>query len=273
MPSLKKAAVLAAASLTALALAACGQQTGSTGTTEESKPQSVLALLASDAVGSLKKTADTTAKSTSVTLTMTGTASGQKVQSHGVVALTEPRGLEMTVQDPSEGEITVRMVGDAIFVQVPKAQQAMLQGKKWLKMDLGGKDSAEMAKQFDDMDPAKGVQRLLDGTDVTVVGTETIDGVQTVHYATTGSVDSYLGQVDTKLRKETQASLEKAGVKEIKTDLWVDEQYRPRRVHMVMGAVSDFTIEYSDYDKPVTVTAPPAGEVTDLSQLLGNLPK
>ncbi|MFB9235827.1 LppX_LprAFG lipoprotein [Plantactinospora siamensis] len=270
MSASKKAAVLAGVAVAALALGACAKPAGS-GSAEAPKQQSVLALMAADATGSLHKSVETTGKSTSVTVTMTGTAAGQKLNMRGAVDLGDPHKMDMTLDDPKQGPTTVRMIGTAIYVQVPAAQRKSMNGKKWFKMDLGAENSAEMSRQFDDMDPAKGMKRLLDGKNVTVVGQETVDGVPTVHYTTTTSIDSYLGEVDGKVRKDAKAQLAKTGVKEVKIDAWVDEQYRPRQVHMLMGKQGDFTVRYTDYDKPVTVQTPPAGEVMDFATMMNQL--
>ena len=270
MPSLKRVAVLTTASVTALLLAACGSETTPGDTTE--KP-SILGQLASDALGSLRKVVETTDKADSVAVTMTGNSGGQKMNIRGDIALTDPIKATMTMDDPKEGPTTVRMIGTTFYVSIPEAQQASMEGKKWMKMDLGamGPGSDALAKQMEDMDPVKGVKTLLSGKEVTVAGQETVGGVQTVHYTTTSPVDTYLGQLDATVRKGVSDQLAKAGVTEVKTDVWVDEKYQPRRVHMVMGTLSDFTIDYSDYGKPVTVEAPPAGETLDFKEMMDQL--
>ncbi|TQF01523.1 hypothetical protein E6W39_03790 [Kitasatospora acidiphila] len=56
-------------------------------------------------------------------------------------------------------------------------------------------------------------------------------------------------------------------------DLWVNGQGLPVRMHestpSTATAQFDVTADYSDYGTtPVTVTAPPAGDTTDLSGML-----
>lgn len=270
MPSLKTIAVSTTAAFATLALVACGSQ--ATPGSDSAKPN-VLAQLASDALGSIQKTIDTTNKASSVAVTMTGNVAGESVDMRGVIDLGDPLKADMTVNDPKEGQTTVRIIDTTFYIGVPEEEQASMDGKKWLKMNLAdlGQNSDAMARQFEDMDPVKGLKTLLKGKDVTVVGEENVDGVQTVHYTTTSPVDSYLTELDAEVRKGVQAQLAKAGVTEIKTDVWVDEQYQPRRVHMVMGTVSDFTINYTDYGKPVTIEAPPAAETLDFKEMLDQL--
>lgn len=270
MLSLRKAAVLATASLTALALAACGPQAGTDGAAQKANP---LEQLINDATGSLRRTVDDTKKANSVAFTMTGTVASEKMDAKGRMAFVDPIKAEMTVSDPKEGDTTIRIIGSTFYVAIPAAEQAEMDGKKWMKMDLSGlgTSSEELARSFENMDPVKGVETLLNGKSVTVVGEETVDGVQTVHYSAVGTVESYLELQDEATRKSVQDQFAKAGVTEIKSDVWVDEKYQPRRVHMVMGALGDFTMNYTDYGTAVAVEAPPANETLDFKEMLDEL--
>lgn len=271
MLSLRKAAVLATASFTALALAACGSEPAPGGT--DAQKANPLEQLINDVTGSLRKAVDDTKKANSVAFTMTGTAAGEQMDIQGRMAFVDPIKAEMTVKDPKEGDTTVRIIGTTFYIAIPEAEQAEMEGKKWMKMDLGGlgAGSEQLARQFENMDPVKGVETLLKGKTVTVVGEEAVDGVQTVHYSAVGSVESYLELQDEATRKGVQEQFAKAGVTEIKTDVWVDEKYQPRRVHMVMGSVGDFTVNYTDYGSAVAVEAPSAAETLDFNQMMDEL--
>ncbi|MGC4814139.1 hypothetical protein ACLQ29_26705 [Micromonospora sp. DT228] len=269
----KKTAVVAVAALTALAGTACGPQPGSTEAPE--KQPGVLELLASDLKGSLQKTVETTTKTDSVTLTMTGTMGGQKISMQGVLDLGDTPKAEMKMTDPEGTTVTVRMIGAVFFVEIPAEGRANTGGKPWMKMDLsavaGNKAGAELGKQFDDMDPVKQIKTLLAIEGTTVVGQETVNGAPTVHYTVTTPVETYLAQIDSKRRTETEQALAAQGVKELKIDLWVDEQYRPRRAGLGMGKMGDMVIDYTDYGKAVTIEAPPAAETADLAEMLKGL--
>ncbi|WBB67602.1 LppX_LprAFG lipoprotein [Micromonospora sp. WMMD812] len=266
----KKAAVVAVSALTALAVTACGAKPGSN-TPEQ---PSVLELLASDLKGSLQKTIDATDKSDSVTVTMQGTAGGQKISVQGVIDLGDPVKAEMTTAGPDGAPTTVRMIGAVIYVEIPAEERASTGGKRWMKMDLtamAGQSGMDFTKQFEDVDPTKQVKTLLATEGVTVVGEETVNGARTVHYTVTAPVATYLGQVDAALRAGIEQQYAKQGVKEIKIDLWVDEQYRPRRAAMVMGTMGDMTVDYTDYGKAVTIETPPPAETADFAEMLQGL--
>ncbi|MFG1882507.1 hypothetical protein [Micromonospora sp. NPDC049102] len=270
----KKTAVVAVSALTALAASACGVATGSSGSSDAPKRTSVLELLASDLKGSLQKTIEATDKSDSVTLTMTGTTGGQKISMQGVLDLGDPVKAEMTMADPTDGPTTVRLIGTAFYVEVPAKDRSSIGGKRWLKMDIasvGQQAGMDFSKQFDDIDPTRQVKTLLASEGVTVVDEETVNGARTVHYTVTTPVATQLGQVDAKLRAGVEKQFTAAGVKEIKVDLWVDEQYRPRRAATVMGAMGDIVVDYTDYGKAVTIETPPPAQTTDFAEMLKGL--
>lgn len=266
-----KAGVVAVSALTALAMTACGSTPGSS--SEAAKQPGVLELLASDLKGSLQKTVEATDKSDSVSLTMLGTVAGEKISMKGVLDLGDPVKAELTVDDP-EGSTTVRMFGQVVYFEIPAEDRAGTGGKRWMKLDMsaaGEQAGMNFSKQFEDMDPIKQVKTLLATEGVMVVGEETVNGAPAVHYTVTTPMATYLGQLDAELRAGVEKELTRQGVKEVKIDLWVDEQYRPRRVGMVMGTVSDMTVDYTDYGKPVTIETPSPAETTDFAEMMAGL--
>lgn len=270
----KKPALVAVSALTAFAVSACGVTSGASDEPKQPKQPSVLELLASDLKGSLLKTAETTDKTDSVTVTMTGTMGGEKISMQGVLDLGDPLKAEMKMTDAKGDTTTVRMIGAVIFAEIPAENRTGTGGKRWMKMDLTGLSKmagTDFTKQFEDADPVKQVKTLLaiDGT--TVVGQETVNGVPTVHYTVTTPVATYLKQIDARRRDATEQTLATQGVKELKVDLWVDEQYRPRRAGLVMGTMGDMVIDYTDYDKAVAIETPPPAETTDLAEMLEGL--
>lgn len=270
-----KIAALTAASLSALVLTACGSgsDSGSSSAPQEQEKKGVLALLAADAKGSLAKVMDSATKAKSVTITMDGTAAGETFKGGGVVLYGDDPKADLTVETGGTKVRTV-MLGSVIYIEVPEADRAEMDGKRWMKLDasLAGEQAGNaFAKQMDDIDPIRQVKALLAGEQVTVVGEEEVNGVKTVHYTVTNPIGTYLDQLDADARAATEKELAKAGVKDVKTDLWVDEKYQPRRVHLVMGTASDVTVDYTDYGKSATIEAPPAAEVFDFAQMLEDL--
>ncbi|MGW5559976.1 hypothetical protein ACWER9_22480 [Micromonospora sp. NPDC003944] len=267
----KKPALVAASALTAIAVSACGVTSGAS---EAPKQASALELMASDMKGSLQKTVEVTDKTDSVTVTMTGTMGGQKISMQGFLDLADPAKAEMKMTNPDGTTAVVRMIGAVFYVEMPAEKREGLGGKRWMKMDLTG--LSEMAgtsfsKQFEDADPVNQVKTLLALEGTTVVGQETVNGVPTVHYTVTTPVATYLKQIDAMRRESTEETLAAQGVKELKIDLWVDEQYRPRRAGLLMGKMGDMVIDYTDYGKAVTIETPPPAETADFAEMLKGL--
>nr|MDT0660946.1 hypothetical protein [Micromonospora sp. DSM 115978] len=267
----RRSAALAGAAVATLAVTACGSATGSS---EVASPPSVLELLASDLKGSLQKTIDTTDRAESVTLTMRGTMAGESVSMQGVVDLRDPVKAEMTTTDADGTATTIRMIGAVIYVEIPESERATADGKRWMKLDLSAtaaQAGVDYTDQLDEVDPVRQVKTLLAMDGTTVVGEETVNGVRTVHYTNTSPLATYLGQLDAEARAAAEKGLAEQDITEVTIDLWVDEQYQPRRATVLMGTVSDLTIDYTDYGKPVTVEAPAAAETTDLAEMLEGL--
>ncbi|WP_091089672.1 LppX_LprAFG lipoprotein [Micromonospora nigra] len=252
-------------------MAACGSKPGS----DAPEQTSVLELLATDLRGSLQKTMEATDKSDSVTAAMQGTMGAEKISMQGVFDLGDPVKAEMTTSGPDDGAPTiVRLIGTVIFVEVPAEERAGMDGKRWMKLDLsaaGEQLGMDFTKQFENIDPIKQVKTLLALEGVTVVGEETVNGARTVHYTVTAPVATYLGHLDAELRSGVEKQYAKQGVKEVTMDLWVDEEYRPRRAGMNMGKMGDMTVDYTDYGKPVNIETPPAAETFDFAEMLKGL--
>jgi hypothetical protein len=261
----------AAVAISALALGSLVGCSAVTATHAGSPPAQVnpLAKLVADVTGSLRKAAD--AKVTSVGFSMTITGSGVQATGNGVVAY-QPLAMEMTVDAGSTGTTTIRVVHGDTYLKLPAAQRSAMGGKSWLKLS-GGKNSPFNAlnSQVQNLDPAQQVKTLLASGKAVAVGQETVNGVPTVHYRVITSVDTALAQVDPKQRSVVKGVYDEAGIKEITTEIWIDAQYRPHRAHVVAGSLSDVTVDYKDYNKPVHVVAPAASDTADMSALLNGL--
>ncbi|MBO0867091.1 MAG: LppX_LprAFG lipoprotein [Micromonosporaceae bacterium] len=263
-------ATVATSALALGSLVGCSSN-GTTQAGSHPAQQNPLAALVADVTGSLRKAADSTDKVTSVGFTMTTTTSGVKASGSGAIAF-QPLAMEVDLTTSATGATTIRVVNDTFYVKVPAAQRATLHGKTWLKMSPG-KNSPfnSVNRQVQDINPVQQVKTLLASGKAVAVGQETIDGVPTVHYKVTTSVDTALSQVDPKDRNLVKGVYEHAGVTQITTEIWIDAQYRPHRAHVVTGSLSDTTIDYHNYNEPVKVDVPPASQTQDLDALLPGL--
>ncbi|HKT01364.1 MAG TPA: hypothetical protein VJT31_17715 [Rugosimonospora sp.] len=261
---------IAVAALATGAVAGCATTTTSTHPAAASQ-QNPLTQLVSDVTGSLQKAASSTGTVTSVDLSMTGTSGGVRITGTGAIAF-QPLKADLNVVAGTTGTTTVRIVDSVIYVKLPAAQQSRMMGKTWLKLSAASSSLfGSASRQLQDVNPVDQVKTLLASGSAVAVGQETINGVPTVHYRATTSVDTALKQVDPKLRDLVKSAYDKAGVKEITTEIWIDAQYRPHRAHVLAGTLTDLTVDYRDFNKPVTVSAPPANDTLDLSHALPGL--
>ncbi|WP_018252500.1 LolA-like protein [Salinispora mooreana] len=267
----KNIAVLAAAATaSAVAVTGCGPSTAS----QEAAPQSsVLELLANDLQGSLQEAADRTSKIETVQATMVATGPedfGMQI----AMDLRDSVSYEMVME--TEGEVTtIRLIDSVMYTEIPEAERERYDGRRWLKMDLSAASGMGLDEQLQEADPVQQVRTLLELEGVTVVGEETVGGVPTVHYSVTATMEEHLalleeqGKLDSGDLANSAGRAAKFGVTEIKTELWIDEQYWPRRARLTMGAMGVMTVDYTDYNEPVTIETPPAAEVADLLGDLG----
>ncbi|WP_025620192.1 hypothetical protein [Salinispora cortesiana] len=270
----KNIAVLAAATASAVAVTGCGPSTASQ---ESAQQSSVLELLASDLQGSLQEAADRTSKIE--TLRATLVASGpEDFEMQMAMDLRDPLSYEAVME--VGGEVTtIRLIDSVMYMERPEAERASSDGKRWMKMDLTSAFASGMGldAQVQETDPVQQVETLLELEGVTVVGEETVDGVPTVHYSVTATTEEHLAllkeqtELDSGDLGNAAGQAAKYGVTEIKTELWIDEQYWPRRARVTMGEMGVMTIDYTDYNEPVTIETPPAAETTDFAELLGDL--
>ncbi|MFJ4540916.1 DUF1396 domain-containing protein [Streptomyces tibetensis] len=194
--------------------------------------------------------------------------------------------MKMTAPDQAAGEsVEIRLVDKAMYLGGGAEMAKEMDGKRWLKFDLSGSDAA---KDLDKMgspsqaeqNPAAESTFLTGAKDVKKVGSEKVEGVETTHYtgtATLADLRASLKDSKGETRKQREKSIkqyEKLGVDKLTMDMWVDGEDHTKQFRMKGKADKgpmDMTITFLDYNKPVTVTAPPAKDVADLSEMFKEL--
>lgn len=184
-----------------------------------------------------------------------------------------------------EGPIQVRYLPDGFYLDLGPTLAADLGGKHWVRYPLAelaelGNGQTSLGGQAQEDDPARVVRSILASKDVRKVGTESVRGVRAVRYAgtvhaaeITGSASRYLTSAQA---AEMRRALKNAGITTENVDLWIDAD------HHVVKAVSSAetqrgemhtTVFYSDFGVPVHVTAPPASDSMDFTDMLKTLMK
>ncbi|MFB4305664.1 hypothetical protein [Actinomadura sp. GTD37] len=172
--------------------------------------------------------------------------------------------------------------GDVLYAKVPQLAQFVSGGKPWVKIDVGqvsqrtGFDVQGLVDQVQKVDPAEQTKMFTGSKDARRVGSETVDGVKTTHYAGTVTVQDALNRLDAQARAKVSKWLPKDRANgKINFDLWTDGDNLPRKIVSKAdgsrGETGSVTVLYSDYGKSFTVNPPPSDQVGQLSMgsLLG----
>ncbi|MGW0967082.1 DUF1396 domain-containing protein [Streptomyces sp. NPDC002516] len=211
-----------------------------------------------------------------------GRISGEAAMSMKPLAMS----MKMTAKDQAtDGPVEIRLVGKAMYIGGGLKAAKEMDGKSWIKFDLAalGADKELNTDQLGggqtDKNPATESTFLTGSKDVKKVGTETVGGVRTTHYKGTISLDAFrktLKSQDKATREKREKALDqytKMGVDAITMDMWIDGADHTKQFRMRGTADKgplDMTVTFLDFNKPVTVTAPPAKDTVDLAGMMKN---
>jgi len=178
-----------------------------------------------------------------------------------------------TPQSGGGGRVEELLLGDTIYLHLDQLTQRL--GKPWAKIDLkhlpagAGASFGQLLDQAQQSNPSEGLKLVGKAPDLHTVGREDVGGQSTTHYAGTLGVDQLSGDRSVQL----SGLLAQQGITEVKADVWVDDAHLPRRFVETFDSAKAgrvvIQLDYTGYDKPVHVAAPPAGQVADLAALLG----
>ncbi|MFI8322609.1 hypothetical protein [Streptomyces sp. NPDC085529] len=240
------------------------------------------------------------AKAAKVTMTMTvegvgadsGTMEMTGVQSWDPAAMDfTVKGSMLSAGDPDAPEqMRMLMLDNVMYVDMGEKQAAEMDGKRWMKLDLkaAAAESGDKALQkqmtggLDSMnqDPSQQLALLLDSPNLTHVGAEKINGMETEHYKGTLTFEQMLAANESSklLSKEEHDKLienvKKTGLKGYETEVWVNKDGYPARMDVGMEMAegkAQLRADYSDYGTKAAVQAPPADETVDLFQMLKDM--
>ncbi|MGW6687312.1 LppX_LprAFG lipoprotein [Streptomyces sp. NPDC054961] len=215
---------------------------------------------------------------TSLRYSMTGTAKGEQFSGDVSMRLKPSVAMAMKMSTSGEGgrAAEIRVLDEAMFIGTEG---------KWIKFDMKSLDPATAEKLNSaggsankaGENPGDRAGELLKAKDLKLVGDETVDGVKTKHLSGTVTLDEMraaLASADPEAKKRQEESvkgLEAQGVKSLTVDMWIDESDHTKQVRTRGDAASgpvDTTITFHEYNQPVEVAAPPAGQVVDLAEMM-----
>ncbi len=187
---------------------------------------------------------------------------------------------------PSGLAMEMRLVGDALYVDV--GALAGLLGssptgvKRWLRIgfddltNVAGNDMTGLLAQAQQSSPTSGLEYLQGVSgDVRVIGEDTVAGRGATHYRAEIDYARVLEQRAVDLADEVRDALASMGRTPV--DVWIDDADRVVKMRYRMDGDAfdagignvEMTFEILAFDVPVDVEAPPAAEITELSEVLG----
>ena len=232
----------------------------------------------------------------SVAATMTVTfPGGRKVGYEAAIKFGDPGGMRMTmdlgdfmpggVPGGGDGTIDALVTPTAMYMNMGTA----IGGRSWIRMDYADLEAADptgsaeglgelMGSGLRQQDPTQQLSLLKGTTDITEVGTETIDGVRADHYAATldqAQIDALSAaklDVSEEMLGRLREANRKLGVTRTSIDVWVDPKTGlPIRqsVRSKTGTLdSEVTIDYRDWGLTVDITPPSDAETTDFADVM-----
>lgn len=228
-------------------------------------------------VGTLKLLAENVAKKSaeksSAHMVFKAEAAGESFEGEGDIRLGADPAMKMTMTVPGQGELEMRLIGEAFYVKTPEEIEP---GKPWLKLDANGNDpisqslGAAVKQMREQGDPSQLLKQLEQAGEITGRTQEDLNGKPTTKYSVTIDVAK---AAQASGMKDALEAAEKAGVKNFPLEVWVDQENLPVRMAMDIAmkdpssgqtANAKFSVDYSDWGKPVEVTAPSPSEVAEL---------
>jgi LppX_LprAFG lipoprotein len=150
--------------------------------------------------------------------------------------------------------------------------------KKWLKLDISkyAGASGSSLSGLGQANPTSALDALRGAGDVTTVGTEEIDGVETTHYRAEIDPQQAVWKAPVESQAKLREALSQLGDQKIPVDVWIDNDGQAVKYAVNVdvpgkGEVTE-SFEFYDYGADVDVTAPPDSEVADMSSMLNGLP-
>ncbi len=221
-------------------------------------------------------------KSFRATLSTSTVLSGQETNLKGTMAFRLKPDPAMKFDVPSAtiaGKSTAGfseiLIGDKIYIKVPAL--AGQTGKPWVGFSLSdlskstGIDVQGMESQGRQVDPSLNGKMLTASKDVRSVGKETVDGVSTTHYKGTFMLNDALAKLDADQKAQAQKLFTQAGLDKLDFNAWIDGKQLPRKITMATppGAKTQVntTMNYTGFNVPVSISAPPQSEVADGAKL------
>jgi hypothetical protein len=160
-----------------------------------------------------------------------------------------------------------------LYLKMGMLTQMLRTTKPWLEMPvsaLSGKSGVNLSSlvgEAQNSSPLTESQMLAGATDVKKAGTGTVDGVPVTEYTGIITMAKAIDALPASTRAQLQQEMTEAGIKTATFKVWLDGQNQVKKEVVVEDgkAVSEtITVTITSVNQPVTITPPPAGQVTQI---------
>lgn len=191
-----------------------------------------------------------------------------------------------------EGKITIDAAGRSIeeVIDFPyvyaRLPMPLAGGKPWVKLNAGNIASSLgiSSSSASASNPTEQLLLLRAAGSVKELGSETLRGIPTTHYAATVQLRRLAEVAPAGQRAAAQGSARllegMTGLSELSMEVWVDAQGHVRRVQMTIPVctpggrlTSTSTVEFFDFGPQPAVSPPPASEVSEAGSALESAAK
>lgn len=169
--------------------------------------------------------------------------------------------------DGGNTEIKMILSGQDMYFSEP----GLATGKTWMKISLASlkgtaaSSFAQLVQSMQSNNFTNQTQLFTVAKNAHVVGTQTIGGVPTTEYAGSFRASDGLNALPASVRKVIGPQLKTLGDSVISFREWIDSQHQVRQVienETVKGHAVTTTMNVTGINQPVTITLPPASQVT-----------
>jgi hypothetical protein len=264
---MRKLTLLVGATALAATLAACGGGSAKPSRADSTSPTS--AAPAPDAVGSVPAAqfvalaTKATEHAQTVRLRESMSLLGAHVTASGVMRFGQKSTASVTASTPV-GPVQVVVSGGDVYI---KGLGMGEPGKPWTKNPGAAQQLAAALQQAD---PRQALQILSGVGALHRVGNDRVNGVLATHYTVTVDL-AKAAQRNAQVARVLD-ELIKQGVRAEATQVWVDSAQRPVRIATSVqvpdptaktrSSTSAQQVDFTDWGKPVTITVPPASQVS-----------
>ncbi|WP_255638167.1 hypothetical protein [Amycolatopsis sp. DSM 110486] len=207
----------------------------------------------------------------------------------------QPGNIELSLTETVEGQqVEVRAVDKSLYLKIPPGEASQIgTDKPWIKITPGASDplsqamSGTLGSTSQASDPTELLDRIAEAGQILSSDQTTLDGEKVNHYKMDLDLDKALDQFTVSMPAAARAKVDqqlKGKHVMLPAELWVDKNQLPREITFdetalmqAAGAgagttgIGKVTLKYSDWGAPVTITAPPADQVTDMSEIVKKL--